>query len=80
MRTPDAIFSGTARRARLSYGERRAVTVQLPFASAVPARSQDTLVGSSSANGTTIIPCDLGQRDWPGGGGTTASRCGRPEP
>ncbi len=45
-------------------GEQMAVTVQMQFASAVTELYQDAFVGSSMANGTTIIPCDLRKHDF----------------
>jgi hypothetical protein len=40
-----------------------AVTVQMPFESAVTAMSQDTFVGSSIESGTTIMQVDLRNLD-----------------
>jgi hypothetical protein len=49
-----------------------AVTVQRQCASAVTERSQDACVGSASANGTTILLCDLRTHAWQSALGTTA--------
>jgi hypothetical protein len=56
-----------------------AVTVQMQFASAVTARSQDAFVGSSSEDGATIIPCDLRPHDLPPDVGTTSTLSWRKE-
>jgi hypothetical protein len=57
-----------------------AVTVQMQFESVVTELYQDTFVGSSIENGTTIIQFDLRKRDWQGALGTTATICWRQEP
>jgi hypothetical protein len=56
-----------------------AVTVQMQFASAVTAMSQDAFVGSSSEDGATIIPCDLRPHDLPPDVGTTSTLSWRKE-
>ena len=56
-----------------------AVTVQMQFESAVTEMSQDPFVGSSIENGTTIIQCDLRQRDVPHEGGGTSTLSWRKE-
>jgi hypothetical protein len=56
-----------------------AVTVQMPFASAVTERYQDAFVGSSMENGTTIITFDLRQHDFQQELGTQARLCWRKE-
>jgi hypothetical protein len=43
-----------------------AVTVQRQFESVVTELYQDTLVGSSIENGTTIMQFALRKRDWQG--------------
>ena len=53
-------------------GGRRAVTGQRPWASVVTERSQDAFVGSSLANGATMMPFALRTRDVPRVVGTTA--------
>ena len=57
-----------------------AVTVQMQFESAVTEMYQNTFVGSSIENGTTIIQFDLRKLDWQGALGTTAPICWRQEP
>ncbi len=57
-----------------------AVTVQMQFESAVTEMYQDTFVGSSIENGTTIIQFDLRTLDLQGALGTTAPICWRQEP
>src|SRR5499433_2233623 len=57
-----------------------AVTVQMQFESVVTEMYQDTFVGSSIENGTTIIQFDLRKRDWQDTLGTTAPICWRQEP
>src|SRR6266446_6799635 len=52
----------------------------MPCESAVPELDQDALVGSSLAQGTTIIQCDLRKLACQGALGTTATICGRQEP
>src|SRR5438445_6207752 len=59
---------------------RRAVTGQRPCASVLTARSQDALVGSSMANGATMMPFALRTRDVPRVVGTTAPLWWRQEP
>jgi hypothetical protein len=56
-----------------------AVTVQMQFASAVTGMYQDAFVGSSIANGATIIPCDLRPRDFQPEGGVPATLAWRQE-
>jgi hypothetical protein len=56
-----------------------AVTVQMQFESAVTEMYQDTFVGSSIENGTTIIQFDLRQRDVPHEGGRTSTLYWRKE-
>src|SRR5262245_31502971 len=50
-----------------------AVTVQMPFTSAVTERYQDAFVGSSIENGATIIQFDLRQHDFHDDLGTQAT-------
>jgi Transposase len=57
-----------------------AVTVQMQFESAVTEMYQDTFVGSSIENGTTIIQFDLRKLDLQCTLGTTAPICWRQEP
>jgi hypothetical protein len=57
-----------------------AVTVPMPCASVVTERYQDALVGSASANGPTILPCALRQRDVHRAWGTTSTSGWRKEP
>ena len=57
-----------------------AVTVQMPFESAVTDMYQDTFVGSSIENGTTIIQFDLRKLDLRGALGATTPICWRQEP
>ena len=57
-----------------------AVTVQMQFESAVTEMYQDTFVGSSIENGTTIIQFDLRKLDLQCALGTTAPICWRQEP
>jgi hypothetical protein len=52
----------------------------MPCESAVTELYQDAVVGSSLAQGTTIIQCDLRKLDCQGALGTTATICGRQEP
>jgi hypothetical protein len=54
-----------------------AVTVQMPFTSAVTERYQDAFVGSSIENGATIIQFDLRQHDFHDDLGTQATICWR---
>jgi hypothetical protein len=54
-----------------------AVTVQMPFTSAVTERYQDAFVGSSIENGATIIQFDLHQHDFHDDLGTQATICWR---
>ena len=56
-----------------------AVTVQMQFESAVTEMYQDTFVGSSIENGTTIIQFDLRQRDVPHEVGGTSTLSWRKE-
>ena len=55
-----------------------AVTVQRQCASAVTAMSQDALVGSAMANGTTLILVALRPHACQAAWGTQARRCRRP--
>jgi hypothetical protein len=57
-----------------------AVTVQMQFESAVTEMYQNTFVGSSIENGTTIIQFDLRKLDWQCALGTPAPICWRQEP
>jgi hypothetical protein len=57
-----------------------AVTVQRQFESAVTEMYQDTFVGSSIENGTTIIQFDLRKLDLQGALGTTTPLCWRQAP
>src|SRR5947209_6710678 len=52
----------------------------MPCESAVTELDQDAFVGSSLAQGTTIIQCALRKLDCQGALGTTATICGRQEP
>ena len=61
-------------------GGRRAVTGQRPWASVLTERSQDAFVGSSMANGATMMPFALRTRDVPRVWGTTAPLWWRQEP
>ncbi|HKR94501.1 MAG TPA: transposase, partial [Candidatus Angelobacter sp.] len=54
-----------------------AVTVQMPFTSAVTERYQDAFVDSSIENGATIIQFDLRQHDFHDDLGTQATICWR---
>jgi hypothetical protein len=54
-----------------------AITVQMPFESAVTEMYQDAFVGSSMENGVTIITFDLRQHDFQQALGTPARLCGR---
>lgn len=54
--------------------------MQRPFASAVTALSADAGVGSALEQGTTLLPCDLRQRDLQRALETTSTLCGRQEP
>jgi len=54
-----------------------AITVQMPFESAVTEMSQDAFVGSSMENGVTIITFDLRQHDFQQELGTQARLCWR---
>lgn len=54
-----------------------AVTVQVPFTSAVTAMSQDACVGSAMENGTTMLQCDLRQHALHYALGTQAQICWR---
>ena len=57
-----------------------AVTVQRQCASAVTAMSQDALVGSAMANGTTLILVALRPHACQAAWGTQARRCRRQAP
>ncbi len=56
-----------------------AITVQMQFTSAVTEIYQDAFVGSSIANGTTVIQFDLRQHDFHQELGTKATLCWRKE-
>ena len=56
-----------------------ALTVQMPFESAVTEMSQDAFVGSSIENGATIISFDLRQHDLHQALGATATLAWRKE-
>jgi len=56
-----------------------AVTVQMPFESAVTEMYQDAFVGSAIENGTTIIMFDLRKHDFHQELGTQATLCWRKE-
>jgi hypothetical protein len=57
-----------------------ALTVQMQFESAVTEMSQDAFVGSSIANGATIMTFDLRKLDLQRALGTTSPICWRKEP
>ena len=57
-----------------------AVTVQRQCTSVVTEMSQDAFVGSSIANGATLIQCDLRQRDVQREVRTTSTICWRQAP
>src|SRR5712691_3173678 len=71
------VSSGTSVGAK---GGRRAVTVQMQFESVVTAVYEDAFVGSSIEHGTTIIQCDLRQRDFQRALETPSTICWRKEP
>src|SRR5712691_6172148 len=56
-----------------------AITVQMPFTSAVTEIYQDAFVGSSIENGTTVIQFDLRKHDFQQALGTKAPLCWRKE-
>ena len=60
-------------------GDRMAVTGQMQFESAVTERYQDAFVGSSIAEGATIITCDLRQHGLHPDVGTTSTLSWRKE-
>jgi Transposase len=57
-----------------------AVTVQMQFASAVTELYEDTFIGSSIENGTTVIQFDLRKLDFQRALETTSTICWRKEP
>jgi hypothetical protein len=56
-----------------------AVTVQMQFESVVTEIDQDTFVGSSIENGTTVLQVDLRRHHFHQALGTQATLCGRKE-
>jgi hypothetical protein len=56
-----------------------AITVQMPFESAVTELYEDAFIGSSIANGTTIIQCDRRKHDFQQALGTPATLWWRKE-